>query len=55
MKKADSSGARFAVIVGDDEAQVAELTLKSLRECEAVKLEQVRITLPAACQIIKSR
>jgi len=55
MKKADSSGARFAVIVGDDEAQVAELTLKSLRECEAVKLEQVRVTLPAACQIIKSR
>jgi histidyl-tRNA synthetase len=32
MKKADASGARFALIIGDDEAQAQELTLKPLRE-----------------------
>ena len=31
MKKADGSGAPFAVIIGDDEAQAAEVTLKPLR------------------------
>jgi histidyl-tRNA synthetase len=32
MKKADASGARFALIIGDDEAAASELTLKPLRE-----------------------
>ena len=32
MRKADASGARFAVIVGDNEAVAQALTLKSLRE-----------------------
>ncbi len=32
MKKADASGASFAVIIGDDEAQAGEVTLKYLRE-----------------------
>jgi histidyl-tRNA synthetase len=32
MKRADASGARFAVIVGDDEAQRGTVTLKPLRE-----------------------
>ena len=32
MKKADSSGAAFAVIIGDDEASTGEAQLKSLRE-----------------------
>jgi histidyl-tRNA synthetase len=32
MKKADASGARFAVIVGDDEAAVGRASLKALRE-----------------------
>jgi histidyl-tRNA synthetase len=31
MKKADASGARFAVIIGDDEAASARVTLKPLR------------------------
>ena len=31
MKKADASGAQFAVIIGDDEAAAAEVTLKPLR------------------------
>jgi histidyl-tRNA synthetase len=32
MKKADASGARFAVIVGDDEAAAGRVSLKALRE-----------------------
>ena len=32
MKKADASGARYAVIIGDDEAAAGEITLKPLRE-----------------------
>ncbi len=41
MKKADASGARYAVIIGDDEAQAAEVSLKPLRETG----EQVRAGL----------
>jgi histidyl-tRNA synthetase len=32
MKKADASGATFAVIIGDDEASAGEVSLKPLRE-----------------------
>ena len=32
MKRADASGARFALIVGDDEARTGEISLKPLRE-----------------------
>jgi histidyl-tRNA synthetase len=32
MKKADGSGASFAVIIGDDEAATGEAQLKPLRE-----------------------
>jgi len=32
MKKADSSGAAFAVIIGDDEAAANEVSLKPMRE-----------------------
>lgn len=32
MKKADASGARFAVIIGDDEVQARKVSLKPLRE-----------------------
>lgn len=35
MKKADASGAHFAVIIGDDEAAAGEVTLKYLRETSA--------------------
>jgi histidyl-tRNA synthetase len=31
MKKADASGARFAVIIGDNEIAAQQITLKSLR------------------------
>jgi histidyl-tRNA synthetase len=44
MKKADASGARFAVIIGDDEAAAGEVTLKPLRgsgEQQRIKLDGV--------------
>ncbi|MEO8344023.1 MAG: His/Gly/Thr/Pro-type tRNA ligase C-terminal domain-containing protein, partial [Gallionella sp.] len=31
MKKADASGARVALVIGDDEAQANEVSVKSLR------------------------
>ena len=37
MKKADVSGAAYAVIIGDDEAEASEVTLKPLREEGAQK------------------
>ena len=51
MKKADASGARYAVVVGDDEAAAGALSVKALR----VAREQVRVSLVEACEIIKSR
>jgi len=51
MKKADSSGARFAVIVGDDEAQAHEVSVKPLRE----DAEQTRCTVERAADMIKLR
>ncbi|HEY3326746.1 MAG TPA: histidine--tRNA ligase [Novimethylophilus sp.] len=41
MKKADASGARFAVIIGDDEAQAGEASVKPLRG----EGKQVRVAL----------
>jgi len=48
MKKADASGARFAVIVGDDEAQAGEISVKPLREAA----EQVRVGLAEAVDLL---
>ena len=39
MKKADGSGATFAVIIGDDEAATGEVQLKPLREEGAAQLK----------------
>jgi histidyl-tRNA synthetase len=39
MKKADGSGATFAVIIGDDEASTGEAQLKSLREVGSAQLK----------------
>ena len=45
MKKADGSGAQFALIVGDDEAQAGEATLKPLRcEGEQQKVAQTELS-----------
>ena len=45
MKKADASGATFAVIIGDDEANAGEVTLKSLRSNGETQNEQKRISV----------
>ncbi len=49
MKKADASGARFALIIGDDEAAVEEVSLKPLREAT----NQVRAGLSTVVDLIK--
>ncbi|MBA0916048.1 MAG: histidine--tRNA ligase [Nitrosomonadaceae bacterium] len=49
MKKADASGARFAVIIGDDEANSTEITIKPLREA----VEQVRVGLAESVNLLK--
>ncbi len=48
MKKVDASGARYAALVGDDEAAAGELTLKPLRG----EGEQKRLSLVAAIEYI---
>jgi histidyl-tRNA synthetase len=48
MKRADASGARYAAIIGDDEAAAGDLTLKPLREAS----EQSRISLDRAIEIV---
>jgi histidyl-tRNA synthetase len=48
MKKADACGARFAVIVGDDEALAQEVTVKPLRDAA----QQVRAGLGEAIDLI---
>ncbi len=51
VRKADASGARYAVIIGDDEAAAGVVSLKSLRE----PAEQVRVPVSQAADIIKRR
>lgn len=59
MKKADASGAQFAVIIGDDEAAAGEVTLKPLRatgdQPDGQQREQKRVAVDAvADEIMKS-
>jgi histidyl-tRNA synthetase len=49
MKKADASGARFAVIIGDEEAQAGEISIKPLRQAA----EQVRVAFAEAADLLK--
>ncbi len=51
MKKADGSGARFALIIGDDEAQAGQATLKPLRDGG----EQMRVAQAELPQMIHNR
>ena len=51
MKKADASGARYAVIIGDDEAGAGDVTLKPLREAA----EQARLGLAQAVERVRAR
>jgi histidyl-tRNA synthetase len=55
MKKADASGARYAVILGDDEAQAGVVSVKPLRQRQEPGQEQLQVPLLEACEIIKSR
>jgi len=48
MKKADSSGAAVAVIVGDDEARAGEASIKPLREAR----QQFRVNMDAIADAI---
>jgi histidyl-tRNA synthetase len=50
MKKADASGARYAVIIGDDELQADAVSVKPLR----AEAPQVRVTLGAAIDQIRN-
>jgi histidyl-tRNA synthetase len=50
MKKADASGARFAVIIGDNEAAAGTLGVKPLR----ASAEQRTVALEAALEYMKS-
>jgi len=49
MRKADASGARFAIIIGDDEAAAAEVSVKPLRE----PAQQVRASIAEAIDMIR--
>ena len=51
MKRADSSGARFAVIIGDDEAQAQQASLKPLRETG----EQIRTGIKEIVDMLRKR
>ncbi len=50
MKKADASGARYAVIVGDNEAQAGEVSVKPLR----VLGQQAQVAVDVAAELIRS-
>ncbi len=49
MKKADSSGARVAVVIGEDEAQANEVSVKPMQGGE-----QVRVTVPELNAIVNN-
>jgi len=50
MKKADASGARYAVIIGDDEAAANEVSVKPLR----VAGEQARMAIVQATELLSA-
>jgi histidyl-tRNA synthetase len=52
MRKADASGARYALIIGDEEAQARMVSVKPLRG--GPEQAQARVSPQAACEIIKS-
>ncbi|WP_300453425.1 histidine--tRNA ligase [Accumulibacter sp.] len=54
MKKADASGASFAIIVGDDEANAGEVTLKLLRTPGQQTGEQRRVRVDGVADAIMS-
>ena len=55
MKKADASGAQVAVVIGDDEAEAGEVSIKPLRagNQDGQAREQVRVTTQAIVETVK--
>jgi histidyl-tRNA synthetase len=55
MKKADASGAQVAVVIGDDEAEAGEVSIKPLRagNQDGQTREQVRVTMQAIVETVK--
>ena len=53
MKKADASAARYAIILGDDEAAAGEVAVKPLRAALWGDVQQQRVTLQGAVDLIK--
>ena len=51
MKRADASGAPFAVVIGDDEAAAGEVSLKPLRDGS----EQIRVPMDALPETLADR
>ena len=51
MKKADGSGARYAVVIGDNEAAENKLVLKPLREAT----EQASVSIEEAADILRNK
>ncbi len=51
MKRADGSGAPFAVVIGDDEAAAGEVSLKPLRDGS----EQIRVPMDALPETLADR
>ena len=51
MKKADASGARYAVVIGDNEAADSKLALKPLREAS----EQAILSVDEAADILRNK
>ncbi|PWB57055.1 MAG: histidine--tRNA ligase [Nitrosomonadales bacterium] len=51
MKKADASGARYAAIIGDDEAAEQQMTLKPLRALG----DQARMTIAEAADVMGNK
>jgi histidyl-tRNA synthetase len=50
MKKADRSGARFALILGDDEVQANQIAVKPMSRSG----EQVSVDLSQAINLLKA-
>ena len=51
MKRADASGAQFAVIIGDNEATDQLVAVKPLRE----QAEQLTVSIPRAIELIRTQ
>ena len=51
MKKADVTGARYAMIIGDDEVNAQEVTIKPLRE----PIEQASVKLDRVADLIREK